>query len=84
MAQDNSDGREDSEAGVIADLERALTFDQTDAPPGEQSSFGSIKFSDGSVGNTEYKRYADVLKAEGQMDRVAFSEGGLAPVLLGN
>mgnify|MGYP003630713696 FL=1 len=84
MAQDNSDGREDSEAGVIADLERALTFDQTDAPPGEQSSFGSIKFSDGSVGNTEYKSYADVLKAAGQLDRVAFSEGVLAPVFSGN
>ena len=84
MAQDNSDGREDSEAGVIADLERALTFDQTDAPPGEQSSFGSIKFSDGSVGNTKYKSYADVLKAEGQLDRVAFSEDILAPVFSGN
>ncbi len=85
MAQDNSDGREDSEAGVIADLERALTFDQTDAPPGEQSSFGSIKFGeDAFAAGDTYASYGEYQKKKGTADRVSLVQGMYEPLVEGS
>jgi len=77
MTQDSSDGREDSEANVVADLERALS--------GGQSSFGDIKFGEDAFAKGDsYASYGEYQKKEGTADRVSLVQGMYEPLVEGN
>lgn len=77
MTPDSSDGREDSEANVTADLERALS--------GEQSSFGNIKFGeDAFAAGDTYASYGEYQKKKGTADRVNLVQGMYEPLVEGS
>lgn len=77
MTPDSSDGREDSEANVVADLERALS--------GGQSSFGDIKFGEDAFAKGDtYTSYGEYQKKEGTADRVSLVQGMYEPFVEGN
>ena len=77
MTPDSSDGREDSEANVVADLERALS--------GGQSSFGDIKFGEDAFAKGDsYASYGEYQKKKGTADRVSLVQGMYEPLVEGN